>query len=90
MIAAHHPRTLPCEVHHDVEHRGRIGAVADQVAEKGVLRRAPLASIGQAGLQRLQIGMHVGKQREFHVGHAFCPSIMRRPADRQFPRAPRR
>ena len=47
-----------------VDDRLRIGAVSHQIAEEHVAAGTALARVPQAGIQRLEIGVDVGKQRD--------------------------
>ena len=67
VVAAHHPGARRRERHHLFQHRDRLGAVADQVAEEGELRRAARPRMRQARRERARIGMQVGQQRQLHA-----------------------
>ena len=55
----------------EVEHGDRIGAIADQVAEQHDALRPARSRIVQAGAERLEVAMDVGKDGDPH-GLASC------------------
>src|SRR5581483_6518765 len=71
VVALDDQRTVLRMVHHQVDNRASIGAVADEVAEKRKARRAVVARMPQARLQRFEIGVHIGQQGQ---GHARPPA----------------
>ena len=67
VIAEYGPGLLLLHQGHDpVHHRGRIGAIADQVPEQREAIGTPIPGMGQAGVQCLEVGMDVGQQGELH------------------------
>ena len=54
----------PREALDDSTTPARVRAVADEIPEKRVALRAALARVAQARLERFEIGMNVGQQRD--------------------------
>ena len=51
-----------------LDHSGRIRTVTDEIPEKCVALDAALARVAQARLERFQIGVNVGQQRDQQRG----------------------
>jgi hypothetical protein len=66
VVALHRHRAARHVVHHRTHHPARVGAIADQVAGKGVLVDALPRGMGQAGFQRLAIGVQIGQVGQAH------------------------
>src|SRR5262249_61893934 len=60
VVALDGHRAFGGKPHDGVDDRDRVCAVADEVAEQGMGIRTPLASVREASLERLAIGMNVG------------------------------
>ncbi len=56
----------------EVEHRDRIGSVADEVAEKGIAVRAQRVGVREARGDGLEVAVDVGEQGELQTGPVFC------------------
>ena len=56
--------------HHGIGDPGRIGPVADIIAEEHVAVDAMALSVFQAGRQGLPVAMDVGHQRDAHEGNS--------------------
>ena len=59
-------RALAHQAHDLIEHPGRIGAVADEIAQQRVVRGALRLCIGQHGLKGLPVGVDVGDEGPAH------------------------
>ncbi|KDB53529.1 hypothetical protein X805_08940 [Sphaerotilus natans subsp. natans DSM 6575] len=78
MVAAHRDRALRDQVLHHRHHPGRIGAIADEVAQQRDAVGAMQMGLLETGLEGLAVGMDVGDQCNLHVevspvGHAGVP-----------------
>ena len=67
MIAAHAQRAAGDQRHHAIEHLRGAAAIADQITEKRKLLRIVGARVFKTRVQRVQVGMQVGKQGVFHA-----------------------
>ena len=56
--------TLGRIAHHHLDHRLRVCAVAHQIAEEGVPGCAAGAGVFEAGVERLEVRVKVGEERE--------------------------
>ncbi len=68
VVAEHDDRAVRRVALDQVEHRHRIGAVADEVAEKRVSVRAQRVRVREAGGDRLEVAVDIGEQGELHRG----------------------
>ena len=66
VIALERDAALARDPHHDVDDRHRVRAVADEVAEQCVAIDALRACVCETRVERLEIGVNVGQQREAH------------------------
>ena len=66
VVAAQHRGALGLQGHDAFQHLGGVRSVAHQVAQKRELLRTLRPRVRQAGLQRMQIAVDVGKQCQFH------------------------
>ena len=78
MVAAHRDRALRDQVLHHRHHPGRIGAIADEVAQQRDAVGAMQMGLLETGLEGLAVGVNVGDQCNLHVdvspvGHAGVP-----------------
>ena len=71
VVASQHQGTFFLQPGHASQHGLRVGAIAHQIAEKHQALDPLRVGVCQAGLQRLQIGVDVGKQGNAH-GHLWC------------------
>ena len=73
VVALHGQRASGHQAHRALHHLRGKGAIANQIAQQGVLLRARRFGMRQAGIESVQIGVNVGKQGEFH--RARTPSV---------------
>ncbi len=66
VIAAHDDGAVLGMAAHDLQAGVGIGAIAHQVAQKGIGLSPQALGVGQAGGQGLVIGVNVGQDGEFH------------------------
>ena len=66
MVAQHGDGAVGDQGRDLVEHPGRVGAVADEVAQQRIARGALGAGVGKDGFEGLFIGMNIGDQGPAH------------------------
>ena len=66
MIALDHHRPASRKAGHRLDAEGRIGAVADDVAEHDEAIRRLAARMGEAAFQRLAIAVNIGEEGDAH------------------------
>jgi hypothetical protein len=75
VVALHHQGAARGMLGDDVEHRGRVGAVAHEVTEEGVALRPALARMRKAAAQGLEVCVDIREQRDDHRSR--CPPVQR-------------
>ena len=75
VVALHRDRAFFDVALHRGDDRLGIGAVARQVAEKRVALRAGFVRVPQAGVERLEIRVHVGQECEDHAADGTVPGL---------------
>jgi len=66
VVAAQDDGAFRGERRHHVDHRIRLGAIADMISEQREARGARGAGVRKARLQRQQVRVHVGQQGQLH------------------------
>jgi hypothetical protein len=66
VVAEHDYRAVGCVPFDKIQHRNRIGAVADQITKKRKPVRAQCLRVTEARREGLQVAMNIGEQSEFH------------------------
>ena len=74
MVALDHDRAAPGLFLDALQHRFRVGAVADQIAEEGVSVGPLLPSVGHHRHQGFEVRVDVGEEREPHEGARTGPA----------------
>ena len=68
MVAEHHHGAVRSVLLDQVEHRHRVGAVADMVTDKCVSIRAQCVRVLETGGDGLEVAVDIGEQRELQIG----------------------
>ena len=78
VITFDRPRTCVDHRHDALDDGGRIGTIADEIAEQRKLRRAACTSVSDARVERLHVGMDVREKRQYHkAGSVWFQMIIR-------------
>src|SRR5262249_8852325 len=67
VIASDYERAFGGIAGDDLDDLLRIGAIAHEIAEERVARRTACGGVLEAGLERFQVAVHVGEERDDHA-----------------------
>ena len=67
VVIAHHGRSaLSHQFEHFVDHPGRVAAIADEIAQKGIVGGALGLGVFKHGGEGFAIGVQIGDESNFH------------------------